>query len=73
MTTQQRNPDPTKLHPADQDAVDDRVYLEEYPLAEPAPDAIEDFGDETQRNEALTTEEGLQQTHFVEADDESAV
>lgn len=73
MTTQQHNPDPTKPDSADSDAADDRVYLEEHVLVEPAPDAIADFGDETQRNEALTTEEGLQQDHFVEADDENPV
>ena len=78
MATHQRNPDPikpdpTEPDPADSDPADDRVYLEEYSLVEPAPDAIAEFGDETQRNEALTTEEGLQQDHFVEADDENAV
>ncbi|HEY0180800.1 MAG TPA: hypothetical protein VGC30_14385 [Dokdonella sp.] len=36
--------------------------------AEGAPD--DDWGDETQEDEQLETEQGLEQDHFIEADDE---
>ena len=68
MTTQHRKPDPT-----DRKTADDRVYLYEHSIVEPMSRAIEDFGDETQRNQAITTEEGMQQDHFLDTDDEQPV